>query len=108
MWRDTDECVAVYSGSGASTPGATRGEGADGEEGEGEEQRVVAHHVDLLGSLPAPAALLAIDRLRESQKRRLVGLVTIYQLVEADGEGGAAATGSGLMSMDVFATPASD
>ncbi|CDW99111.1 hypothetical protein [Sporisorium scitamineum] len=53
-----------YSGSGASTPGGA------------------AHHADLFGSLPAPAALLAIDRLKESQRRRRMGLVTIYQFVE--------------------------
>ncbi|TKY88794.1 hypothetical protein EX895_002425 [Sporisorium graminicola] len=71
-----------YSGSGASTPGAGR-VGAIAGEGSGDEGRMgSSHHVDLLGSLPAPAALLAIDRLKESQRRRQIGLVTIYQLVE--------------------------
>ncbi|SJX64930.1 related to MTC5-subunit of the SEA complex [Sporisorium reilianum f. sp. reilianum] len=71
-----------YSGSGASTPGVGRGEGERGAEGSGEEVRGASHHVDLLGSLPAPAAVLALDRLKETQRRRQVGLVTVYQLVE--------------------------
>ena len=81
-----------YSGSGASTPGAARGAGGiDAEQGEGgsgdEQSRAnFLHHADLLGSLPAPAALLAIDRLRETQRRKQLGLVTIYQLVETVAE----------------------
>lgn len=76
-----------YSGSGASTPGATRRNGDwDGAGGSGDEHaprgRNFSHHADLLGSLPAPAALLAIDRLKETQRRKRLGLVTIYQLVE--------------------------
>ncbi len=78
-----------YSGSGASTPGARRGgNGAEGDEvraGSGDEQGGGAntlHHADLLGSLPAPAALLALDRLKETQRRKQLGLVTIYQFVE--------------------------
>ncbi|EST09428.2 WD40 repeat [Kalmanozyma brasiliensis GHG001] len=74
-----------YSGSGASTPGATRGRGV-AEEGEAseDERRFAAHHADLLGSLPAPAALLAIDKLKETQRRRQMGLVTIYRFVSAE------------------------
>ena len=99
-----------YSGSGASTPGAMRGvaggrdgsveRGAHGEEHRGH----VAHHVDLLGSLPAPAALLAIDRLKETQKRRQMGLVTIYQLVEdsasQQGKDAAAMNSAQAMELD--------
>lgn len=94
-----------YSGSGASTPGARRGgnggagagtggasgDGTEDEDGGGsaDEHRGGAntlHHADLLGSLPAPAALLALDRLKETQKRRQIGLVTIYQFVETVAE----------------------
>ncbi|SPO29765.1 related to MTC5 - subunit of the SEA complex [Ustilago trichophora] len=81
-----------YSGSGASTPGATRDAGrADAEEdgGSADEHRGganFAHHADLLGSLPAPAALLALDRLKETQRKKQMGLVTIYQLVETVAE----------------------
>ncbi|GAC96077.1 hypothetical protein PHSY_003656 [Pseudozyma hubeiensis SY62] len=81
-----------YSGSGASTPGARRGPVDDktghvsadehAETKEGGSGANFAHHADLLGSLPAPAAFLAIDRLKESQRKRQIGLVTIYQLVE--------------------------
>ncbi|KAI3492996.1 hypothetical protein L1887_42371 [Cichorium endivia] len=82
-----------YSGSGASTPGARRaghgdGGGADAA-GSDDEQSAAAntlHHADLLGSLPAPAALLVLDRLKETQRRRKMGLVTIYQLVETDAD----------------------
>lgn len=82
-----------YSGSGASTPGARRG-GGDAERdeegaGSADEHRDGAntlHHADLLGSLPAPAALLALDGLKETQKRKLMGLVTIYQLHETPAE----------------------
>ncbi|SNX82027.1 related to MTC5 - subunit of the SEA complex [Melanopsichium pennsylvanicum] len=90
-----------YSGSGASTPGATRNGGGNGGGGRGIEEDEggsadearggganLAHHADLLGSLPAPAALLAIGKLKETQRRRQIGLVTIYQFVETvDGEG---------------------
>lgn len=88
-----------YSGSGASTPGARRGGGAAEGEGDGvgagsgDEQRGGAntlHHADLLGSLPAPAALLAIGRLKEMQRKKQLGLVTVYQLVENVAEEGAA------------------
>lgn len=84
-----------YNGSGASTPGAARRDGTRGGYGSADEHRGgsrsggganFAHHADLLGSLPAPAALLAIDRLKESQRKRQLGLVTIYQLVEMGAE----------------------
>jgi WD40 repeat protein len=82
-----------YSGSGASTPGARRAGHGDGgaadAAGSDDEQSAAAntlHHADLLGSLPAPAALLVLDRLKETQRRRKMGLVTIYQLVETDAD----------------------
>ncbi|KAJ1022242.1 hypothetical protein NDA13_005156 [Ustilago tritici] len=104
-----------YSGSGASTPGARRGgkvgadvgagggasEDEDGGGSADEQQGGGAntlHHADLLGSLPAPAALLALDRLEETRKRRQLGLVTIYQFVETvaeeDGYPGQSSTSS--------------
>ncbi|PWZ01935.1 WD40 repeat-like protein [Testicularia cyperi] len=81
--------TTFYSGSGASTPGAGGG-GRRGNDGPGsaaednDDQEAGAntlHHADLRGSLPAPAAILALNRLRDLKKRK-AALVTIYQFVE--------------------------
>lgn len=80
--RNTNNRSHFYSGSGASTPGARRGDSDHARRPDEEDARAnTLHHADLRGALPAPAAILALhNRLRDHRRRTHNTTVQIYQL----------------------------